>query len=204
MWLWLRGEDPGDLSNQTRAIESGLVPAFTRARLLDGFKHDIGRDLTGYVDGTENPNGQAAIEAAFTDDGSSFVAVQQWKHNFERFDAMSRGEQDDMIGRYRDSNKEFDAPASAHVKRTAQEDFDPEAFVLRRSMPWSNEHGAGLMFVAFGASFAAFEAQMRRMLGIDDGIEDALYQFSEPVSGAYYWCPPQSNGRVDLRQIGLG
>ncbi len=203
LWLWLRGEDPGDLSNQTRGLESALAPAFELTRLVDGFKHDTGRDLTGYEDGTENPQGQAAIDAAFAADGGSFVAVQQWVHDFARFDAMSAKQQDEMIGRYRESNEEFDAPDSAHVKRTAQEDFEPEAFLLRRSMPWSNEHGAGLMFVAFGKSFEAFEAQMRRMLGLDDGIEDALYQFSEPRTGSYYWCPPQSGGHVDLKSLGI-
>lgn len=205
LWLWLRGKDAGDLSNLTRRFTTAAAPAFGLQSLVDGFKHDIGRDLTGYEDGTENPHGQAAIDAAFSPDGGSFVAIQQWRHNFERFDAMSVNQQDEMIGRYRKSNEEFDAPASAHVKRTAQEDFEPEAFVLRRSMPWSNEHGAGLMFVAFGKSFDAFEAQMRRMLGLDDGIEDALYQMSEPVTGAYCWCPP-TTGRsgIDLSLLGTG
>jgi putative iron-dependent peroxidase len=203
LWLWLRGDDRGELFNQARTLESALAPTFTRTRGVDGFKHDIGRDLTGYEDGTENPHGQAAIDAAFANDGGSCVAVQQWLHHFDRFDAMSPEKQDEMIGRHRESNEEFDAPASAHVKRTAQEDFEPEAFVLRRSMPWSGEHGAGLMFVAFGHSFDAFEAQMRRMLGLDDGIEDAIYQISEPVSGAYYWCPPQRDGQIDLRALGI-
>ena len=69
-------------------------------------------------------------------DGSSYVAVQQWVHDLERFDAMPAEEQDHTFGRRRSDNEEIeDAPASAHVKRTGQEDFDPEAFVLRRSMP---------------------------------------------------------------------
>jgi putative iron-dependent peroxidase len=68
-------------------------------------------------------------------DGSSFVAVQQWVHDLTRFDVMSVTEQDYTIGRRKSDNEEIDdAPASAHVKRTAQESFDPEAFVLRRSI----------------------------------------------------------------------
>jgi porphyrinogen peroxidase len=89
------------------------------------------------------------------------------------------------------------------VKRTAQESFEPEAFVLRRSMPWMMSMQAGLMFVAFGKSFDAFEAQMRRMAGFDDGITDALFTISKPVNGAYYWCPPMRGGQLDLRQLGL-
>jgi putative iron-dependent peroxidase len=108
------------------------------------------------------------------------------------------------IGRRRDDNVELaDAPPSAHVKRTAQESFAPEAFVVRRSMPWAEGAHAGLVFVAFGRSFDAFEAQLRRMVGGEDGISDALFRFTRPLTGAYYWCPPvTSQGRIDLRALG--
>jgi putative iron-dependent peroxidase len=132
--------------------------------------------------------------------------VQRWEHRFELFDAMSRNEQDNAIGRRRDDNEEIDdAPPSAHVKRTAQESFEPAAFVVRRSMPWAGDDGrAGLVFVAFGRSFDAYEAQLRRMAGLDDGIEDALFRFTRPETGAYYWCPPLRGGRLDLRALGIG
>lgn len=93
------------------------------------------------------------------------------------------------------------SPASAHVKRTAQESFAPEAFVVRRSMPWNDDRQAGLLFLAFGHSLDAFEAQLRRMAGLEDGISDALFRFSKPVSGGYYWCPPLREGRLDLRAV---
>jgi porphyrinogen peroxidase len=62
---------------------------------------------------------------------------------------------------------------------------------------------AGLMFVAFGQSLYAFEAQMRRMAGEDDGITDALFRISRPVNTAFFWCPPMRGGKLDLRRIGL-
>ncbi|MCF8178401.1 MAG: Dyp-type peroxidase, partial [Sulfuritalea sp.] len=120
------------------------------------------------------------------------------------FDAMSGEEQDNAIGRRRSDNEELDdAPPSAHVKRTAQESFNPEAFVLRRSMSWTDGNAAGLVFVAFGKSFAAFEAQLKRMVGAEDGVTDALFRFTRPVTGAYFWCPPMKNGRLDLSSLGL-
>ena len=120
-------------------------------------------------------------------------------------DASGRNaRRDHHFGRRLADNEEIeDAPESAHVKRTAQESFDPEAFVLRRSMPWMMSMQAGLMFVAFGKSFDAFEAQMRRMAGYDDAIHDAMFKISKPVTGAYFWCPPMRDGRLDLRQLGL-
>jgi putative iron-dependent peroxidase len=117
---------------------------------------------------------------------------------------MTPKEQDHTIGRRKRDNKELrNAPASAHVKRTAQESFDPAAFIVRRSMPWADERQAGLVFAAFGNSFDAFEALLRRMVGAEDGIVDALFTFTRPVSGSYFWCPPMKHGRLDLRTIGL-
>jgi len=117
---------------------------------------------------------------------------------------MAPKEQDHMIGRRKRDNKELDnAPASAHVKRTAQESFDPTAFILRQSMPWADAHQAGLVFVAFGKSFGAFNALLRRMVGAEDGIADALFTFTRPLSGSYFWCPPMKNRRLDFRALGL-
>ena len=211
LWCWLRGDDRGDLVHRTRRLEALLAPAFRLVESVDAFRHREGRDLTGYEDGTENPVGDAAVEAAVAQgegpgiDGGSCVAVQRWRHDYAAFDAMGRARQDLCIGRRRDDNGEIDdAPPSAHVKRTAQESFDPEAFVLRRSMPWSDDRGSGLQFVAFGHTFDAFEAQLRRMTGAEDGVADALFEFTRPVTGAYFWCPPLRAGRLDLRALGIG
>lgn len=207
---WLRGSDLGDLIHLTRRIEKILAPALRFEQLIDAFRHAGGRDLTGYEDGTENPVHEAAQQAALVSsagpglDGSSFMALQQWLHDLDAFEAMTTAEQDNSIGRRRLDNHEIEqAPPSAHVKRTAQEDFEPPAFVLRRSMPWVEGSRAGLVFVAFGRSFDAFEAQMRRMAGLDDGVTDALFGFSKPLAGAFFWCPPLNAGRLDLRQLGL-
>ena len=216
LWCWVRGDDLGDLLHVTRKLQKALAPAFTLRHVVDAFRHrhsdesGLGRDLTGFEDGTENPKGDEALAAAFVHgqgdglDGASFVAVQQWVHDLDAFDAMPEQDQDHCIGRRLRDNEEIeDAPESAHVKRTAQEGFDPEAFVLRRSMPWLASTQAGLMFVAFGKSFDAFESQMRRMAGLDDGITDAMFRISRPVNGAYFWCPPMRDGKLDLRQLGL-
>jgi len=209
LWVWLRGDEPGDLLLRGHSLQALIAPAFSLAQAIVSFRHQDYRDLTGYEDGTENPKDEAAIEAAVVQgqgagiDGSSFAAVQQWLHDFPKFDAMPLAEQNNCFGRDRGSNEELDdAPESAHVKRTAQEDFEPEAFVLRRSMPWVAGADAGLVFLAFGKSFDAFEAQLRRMTGHDDGITDALFRFTRPLTGGYYWCPPMVGNAVDLSALG--
>lgn len=210
LWCWLRGDDAGDLLHLSREVEEILLPAFSLDQVIEAFQYRDSRDLTGYEDGTENPQGDEAVDAAILQgqgagmDGSSFVAVQQWWHELDAFQARTEQEQDDIIGRHRKSNEEFDAaPESAHVKRTAQESFTPEAFVLRRSMPWSDGMAAGLVFTAFGRSLDAYEALLNRMTGGEDGIIDGLFQFTRPLTGAYFWCPPMRDGSLDLRAIGL-
>ena len=209
LWVCIRGEDRGVIALQSHSTVAELGSELSVIRQVDGFKYDIGRDLTGYEDGTENPEDDDAFDAAIVNEsgsesgnelkGSSFVAVQQWLHDFDAFHSMDETQQDDVIGRHRISNEEFDAPESAHVKRTAQESFDPEAFVVRRSMPWSDASGSGLMFVAFGKSFYAFDAQMVRMSGVEDDIEDALFRFTKPITGGYFWCPPiQEDNKLSL------
>lgn len=205
LMCWIRGEDRGDLLHKARLVRQTLESAFIVDQVTDAFCYKESHDLTGYEDGTENPVGDDALAAAFLASdqpelaGSSFLAVQQWVHNLDDFQAMTPSQQDNSMGRSRETNEELDdAPESAHVKRTAQENFDPEAFILRRSMPWANETTEGLMFAAFGKSFVAFEMLMQRMVGMDDGIVDALFTFTRPVTGSYFWCPPIANGTLNL------
>ncbi len=211
LWCWLRGDDRGELFHDSRLVESLLSEAFTLGDCIDSFKFTpVNRDLSGYEDGTENPKGEDAVAAAVVQgqgpglDGSSFVAVQQWVHDFDALDAMDTAETDDLIGRRLEDNEEFDAaPESAHVKRAAQESFEPEAFILRHSMPWAEDLQGGLVFVAFGHSLDAFEAILRRMAGLEDGIQDGLFRFTRPLTGASFWCPPMGDGGLDLSALGL-
>lgn len=208
LWIWLRGRDRGEIARRAREVVRALHPGFEVVRNLDGFKYgvdlEIGKDLSGYEDGTENPDGEAAIAAAFAADGSSFVSVQQWEHDLDTFDTLPLADRDNIFGRRISDNEEIEtAPDSAHVKRTAQESFAPEAFVLRRSMPWVDGGREGLMFVSFGHSLKAFDDMLARMAGLEDGIVDGLFRFTKPVSGAHYWCPPIRGAGLDLSRIGL-
>ena len=211
LWIWLRGEDHGEITLRSRAIEKLLAPAFVLDSAANAFRYADDRDLSGYEDGIENPEAEEAVETAFVSgkgpglDGASFVAVQQWVHDFPSMEAIPGDEMDRIVGRRKSDNEELeDAPAYAHVKRTEQESFTPEAKVLRRSAPWADERRAGLYFVAFGHSFRAFEVQMRRMVGATDGVLDGLFRFTQPITGAFFWCPPAGeDGKPDLSALGI-
>ena len=210
LWLWLRGNDRGELLHRSRKLEEILIAAFELSDVVEGCQYDKNRDLSGYEDGTENPENDEALNAAIIQgqgegmDGGSFVAVQHWLHDFNMLDLMSEEERDNVIGRHVSNNEEFEsAPESAHVKRGAQESFTPEAFMLRRSMPWVDGMDGGLVFVSFGKSFDAFEAVLNKMIGNVDGIQDGLFNFTKPITGAYFWCPPMKGERLDLSKLGI-
>ncbi len=207
---FLAGDDRGELLHQSRALCALLGPAFRPRERVDTFTHREGRDLSGYVDGTENPKGEAAARAALIGgrgpglDGGSMVAVQRWVHDLDALAAKSPAQRDAIVGRSLEDDRELtDAPPSAHVKRSAQESFEPAAFMLRRSMPYVMPDAHGLLFVAYGESLDRFERVLRRMLGLDDGMVDALFGFTRPVSGGYYFCPPLRESKLDLRALGL-
>jgi putative iron-dependent peroxidase len=209
MWMMLTAASQGDVFNILKSVEALMGKDLVVADAMPTFLY-TGRDLTGYEDGTENPKGKKAAAAALLPSGtglagSSFVAVQRWVHALAYFNLMTEAAQDAMIGRRRKTNEEMPrAPLSAHVKRSTQEDFDPPAFMVRRSMPFAAGNLQGLEFISYVAALDTFEVMMRRMAGLDkDGITDALFKFSRPVTGGYYWCPPVRGGRLDLRVLGL-
>lgn len=199
LWVWLRGADRGELLHRTTALEQVLAPAFKVVQVTEAFRYQDGRDLTGYEDGTENPVGDDAVAVVNAKNaaGGTYATVQHWEHDLGYFKALPQQEQDHIIGRRLSDNEELEeAPESAHVKRTAMEDFEPEAFMVRRSMPYIDGDVAGLVFLSFADSLDPFEVQMRRMIGLDDQIVDGLFRFSRPVSGGYYWCPPVAGGKL--------
>lgn len=208
LWLMLTAPSPGQVFDLLQRVNVLVMPDFMLVDSMPTFIYDTGRDLTGFEDGTENPKGRKAAAAAVVADGplagSSFVAVQRWVHDLAHFGTLTPARRDAVIGRRRITNEEMpNAPKSSHVKRSTQEDFDPPAFMVRRSMPFVHGPSMGLEFISYVATLDTFEVMMRRMAGLDaDGIADALFTFSRPVTGGYYWCPPVRDGRPDLRLLG--
>lgn len=204
LWLALYDADPGQLLLRARTALAALGDAFVVEDQTAAYTFEGGKDLSGFVDGTANPDGDAATQTAVCSGGagmagSSFVHVQRWVHQLAVLERMDAAEKDDVIGRRLADNEEMeDAPASAHVKRTEQESV---GFLLRRSMPWGDVASHGLVFVAYSTGCEAFLRHLNRMVGAADGVVDALNRFSRPVTGGWYWCPPLHNGGLDLRAV---
>ena len=211
LFVWLRAtdkQDRGDLIQISQHLQMLLANSFVMADIVESFKYEVKHsaesfDLTGYEDGTENPKGQKAKSFGFAANGSSYLALQKWLHQWDKINSMHVADMNKTIGRNKKTNAELEtAPESAHVKRSTQEDFTlsdgTQGFSLRRSLPWSDGKHSGLMFAAFGKNFEAFELQFQRMVGADDGITDALFKISKPLNTNFFWCPPVVAGKITI------
>ena len=209
LWVCTAQREKGAQLDSGMKIARTLKNAFEIVEEIDGYTYLGGRDLSGFVDGTENPHGDAAVDAAIVKgglgyEGGTFCAVQKWVHDLGALDRMTEKARDHVVGRRLEDDEEIeDAPPSAHVKRTAQESFEPAAFMVRRSMPWGGVKEHGLYFVAYVENLNRFEHMAERMAGAKDGIVDGLFSFTRPLTGGYYFCPPVVDGHLDLRSLGL-
>lgn len=194
--FWLHGERH-DLNLQCAlAIGRALTGIATLELELHGFRHLDSRDLTGFIDGSANPQGEEARAAALIPTGKtgaagSFVLTQQWVHDLERFGGLAQTEQEAVVGRTRADSIELEnAPPTAHVKRVEIDIDGEELKIYRRSVPWGGLRQHGLYFLAFSREIMVFAMQLDRMFGrSEDGLLDRLTEFSTPISGSYWYAP---------------
>jgi len=164
-----------------------------------GFRNLDKRDLTGFVDGTENPKGKDRPEVALVgrEDrdfaGGSYVSIQRWVHDLARWERQTVAVQEKTIGRTKKANIEMDdrvKPPTAHIARVVIEEDGREIEILRQSMPYGTVAEAGLYFVAYGRSPHPFLRMLENMVRRDpDGHYDRLMDFSRPVTGASFFAP---------------
>jgi putative iron-dependent peroxidase len=164
-----------------------------------GFRYRDSRDLTGFVDGTENPKGKERGPAALIGEedpefaGGSYVFTQRYVHDLSRWNRIETAEQEGIVGRTKKHDKELsDAkkPPTAHIARTVIEENGEELQIVRHSMPYGTTTEAGLFFVAYMRRFEIVEHMLRRMIGAtDDGLYDRLLEFTKAVTGAHFFAP---------------
>jgi putative iron-dependent peroxidase len=165
-----------------------------------GFRYLDGRDLIGFVDGTENPLGEERAEAALIGDedprfaGGSYVLAQRWVHELRRWRILPDAEQERIVGRSKPDSVELeDKPATSHVARVVIEEDGAELQIVRHSMPYGGLRERGLYFMAYARRRDIFDQMLARMVGLGaDGLSDGLLQFSTPVTGAYFFAPSLS------------
>ena len=195
-WLWIAG------GARDVVFDAGLAALGTLAAVafvemeLGGWLYRHDRDLTGFIDGTENPSQLEAYDVAVVDEGpgqgSSVVLVQQWHHQSSAFMQLPVEARERIIGRTLDDSTELDEavmPADSHVSRTTLERDGEELDIFRRNTAYGGVTDHGTLFVGFSKEQYRLAEMLRRMAGAGDGVRDALTRYTTPLTGAYYVCP---------------
>lgn len=167
---------------------------------IHGFQYLDSRDLTGFIDGTENPKGakdraEVALigkeDAAFA--GGSYIFTQRYVHNLQKWATLPTKEQEKIIGRRKSDSEELSVkakPPTAHISRTVIEENGEELEIVRHSFPYGTVSEKGLFFIAYCKTLDIPEKMLNRMMGTSgDGLHDHLMDFSQAVSGANFFAP---------------
>ena len=167
------------------------------AEEVQGFRYRDGRDLTGFIDGTENPSGDERAETALVQEGpfagGSFVFTQRYIHDLAKWDRLSVAKQEGVIGRTKPDSVELsDAkrPATAHISRVVIEEDGEELEILRHSFPYGSTSEHGLFFIAYTNDMSIPMRMLARMMGTaGDRKHDHLMKYTRAVSGAHFFAP---------------
>jgi porphyrinogen peroxidase len=204
---------PGDLLFHIRAkrmdlcfelalqIMARLGDAVSPVDEVHGFRYFDDRDLLGFVDGTENPRGQAAVDAVLIGEedpafaGASYVIVQKYLHDLDRWNALSTEAQERIIGRTKLSDIELDdsvKPTSAHNALTTIVENGKEIKILRDNMPFGRAGSGefGTYFIGYSRSPRTIEQMLENMfVGRPPGNYDRILDFSRAVTGNLFFVP---------------
>lgn len=190
--LWLSGSSYDVLFDVARQAIADLKGLATVAEETSSWPYRHDRDLTGFIDGTENPTLADAPEVALVAEGAagaggSILLLQKWVHETARWEALPTEAQEKVMGRAKlDSAELEDKASTSHVARTDQDEFGK---IFRRNMPYGTVTNHGTMFVGFGAEQARLSKMLQSMAGLTTGVRDALTFYTRPLTGAYYFVP---------------
>ena len=203
---------PGDLFIQIKADRMDICHAIGSEIMqllkvhvdlyeeVKGFRYLDGRDLTGFVDGTENPRGMRKFDVALVGDddpdfaGGSYIHVQRYRHNMTKWQLLAVSKQEDVIGRTKADNVEYASDKKAafsHTKRTSLKDESGKSIeMLRQSMPYGDMSVQGLYFVSCACSCEPFTKMLKSMIfGDDKGVYDKLLDYTAAETGGAFFAP---------------
>ncbi len=189
--LWLSSSAYDVVFETSRGAIAALRGLATVAEETSSWPYRHDRDLTGFIDGTENPTLLDAPEIALIGDGrpgagGTVLLLQKWQHDAASWEALAEEGQEHVIGRRKPDSVELDPkPEDSHAGVTDQ---DRLGKIFRRNMPYGTVTDHGTMFVGFSADQRPLAEMLERMAGIG-GPRDALTRYTKPLTGAYYFVP---------------
>ena len=190
--VWLSGSAYDVIFDMARSVVHDLAGKASLAEETSSWPYRHDRDLTGFVDGTENPTLLDAPTAALLPEevpgaAGTVLLLQKWKHKVAEWEATPVHQQELIMGRTKPDSIELEnKPADSHVARTDQDEFGK---IFRRNMPYGKIDDHGTVFVGFSADQKRLSRMLDSMAGLVTGTRDALTRFTVPLTGAYYFVP---------------
>ena len=190
--VWLSGSAYDVVFDMARSIIHDVAGEASLGEETSSWPYRHDRDLTGFIDGSENPTLLDAPTAALLPEGvpgaaGSVLLLQKWKHKAAEWEALPIDQQERIMGRTKLNSIELEnKPANSHVARTDQDEF---GHIFRRNMPYGTVYNHGTMFVGFSADQKRLSRMLDSMAGLITGTRDALTRFTQPLTGSYYFVP---------------
>jgi porphyrinogen peroxidase len=190
--VWLTGAAYDVVFDLSRAVVNELGGHAALAHEMVGWPYHHDLDLTGFIDGSENPSLVEATTVALVPPGlagesGSILLLQQWEHDATTWESLPVEAQEAVIGRRKADSIELEAkPATSHVARTDQDVFGK---IFRRNIAYGSVLVHGTIFVGFSAAQATLAGMLESMAGRGGDPADQLTRFSRPLTGAYYVIP---------------
>ena len=190
--LWISGSVYDVVFDVARSAIAALGDIALVAEETSSWPYHHDRDLTGFIDGSENPTLIEAPDIAVIADGSpgaggSVLLLQKWVHDAASWESVPVERQEAVIGRNKVDSVELEnKPGDSHVAKTDQDEFGK---IFRRNMPYGTVTGHGTMFVGFSSQQSRLARMLESMAGVVDGVRDALTNYTTPLTGAYYFVP---------------
>jgi porphyrinogen peroxidase len=205
---------PGDLLFHIRAHRFDLCFELAQrlterlrglAQVVDevhGFRSFDERDVLGFVDGTENPEGAAAADAVVIGDedpafaGGSYVIVQKYLHDLRAWDALTTEEQELIVGRTKLNDIELPdeaKPPNSHLALNVITGSNgEERQIMRFNMPFGQvgKEQFGTYFIGYASTSELIEQMLANMfIGDPPGNTDRILDFSTAITGGLFFVP---------------
>jgi putative iron-dependent peroxidase len=190
--VWLSGSSYDVIFDMARDVIHDLAGQASLCEETSSWSYRHDRDLTGFIDGTENPTLLDAPMDALLPEGApgaagSVLLLQKWKHKVAEWEAVPIKQQELIMGRTKPDSIELEnKPSDSHVARTDQDEFGN---IFRRNMPYGDIDDHGTVFVGFSADQKRVSRMLDSMAGLVNGTRDALTRYTEPLTGSYYFVP---------------
>ncbi|MFD1382536.1 Dyp-type peroxidase [Rhodanobacter aciditrophus] len=177
-----------------------FADSVTFSQQTNCFKYLDNRDFTGFVDGTENPQGEDRKDVALVGEedsahlGGSYLNYMKFTHNLAKWNTVDLKDQEDTYGRTKYDNEEYasaDKSVHAHTKRTSLKDDNGNSLeILRHSMPFGDLQEQGLVFASYSRTPSIFDRMLQSMIeGDEDGNVDHLMKYTNATAGSAFFIP---------------